>query len=107
MGRVRRGGLVRGGVSLGMSFEFSKAPIKPRVLSLLYDCVSRCELSTIAPAPYLPAAELPTMMVSHTGNQVFKYISLWGLFLFKSHYHLTLTTPAIGSHHMDGAIAVS
>lgn len=62
LGKIRRCALVGGGVSMGMGFEVPKRPCHSQ-LALSRACVSRCKLSVTAPAPSLPVAMPPAMMV--------------------------------------------
>ena len=43
------------------------------------------EISKASDTPSIKAIPNPSQIVPPTGDQVFKYISLWGPFLFKSH----------------------
>jgi hypothetical protein len=65
--RIRRYGLVGGGVSLGMGFAFSKGHTVPcLVLFLLPACGSGCKLSATALEPCLHACHpIPCHLAQH------------------------------------------
>jgi len=69
-GRIKRCGLVGGGVSLGAGFEVSKVLTISYSLSLSVVCSwIRCQFSPTASAPCLPAAMNSGMM--------FRTLTLW------------------------------